>query len=148
MYMKYLRYFLPHLQMLTNTPSTYLVTAWFQIWSPARSRVCSKSQNLPQLRFVKKAGFETKMDMKSTKFLPFGLKMATSILVIFFVRIQPKAWEIQIVENLSRSSRKHMFPKNTKNEKCHNSTHIRAQNFLTGSPSRIFRVLQELVTFT
>ena len=34
----------------------------------------------PTVKWIKKSGLGTKMDMKSTKFLPFGLKMATSIL--------------------------------------------------------------------
>ena len=34
----------------------------------------------PTVKWTKKSGLGTKMDMESIKFLPFGLKMATSIL--------------------------------------------------------------------
>ena len=41
----------------------------------------------PTLDWSKKAGFETKMDIKLTIVLPFDLKMAAD--TNFFVRIQP-----------------------------------------------------------
>ena len=39
-----------------------------------------RGQISPTLKWTKKAGLGTKMNIESIKFLPFGLKMATSIL--------------------------------------------------------------------
>ena len=35
----------------------------------------------PTLKWTKKSGLGTKMDMRSTKFLPFGVKLAASTLI-------------------------------------------------------------------